>query len=274
MKISVIIPMYNSRKTIKRAINSVLEQTYSGLIEILVINDGSTDGSDLFIHEIISNNKTDRIVKIVNKENAGVSSARNLGVTQSSGEYIAFLDSDDAWHPQKLELQVSFMKENKIKFSGTFSKVLYDNEFEEHQLIHYSSARYKKISFYSMLIISPFPTPSVIIHNSLKHELFDDGMRFSEDYDLWLRLSYQNKTIKLLEPLTYTFKHDYLSESGSLSTNLKAMQLGVEQSFRKMLKLDEIKLLDKLLIFLALYFSKIKYLRRLFLSRQIKRKSK
>src|SRR5574344_344305 len=102
MKVSVIIPMYNSKDTIKSAIESVLNQRYKESIEIIVVNDGSKDGCEKIVEKMIINNQTNRTIKLINKPNCGVSSARNRGIKEANGEYIAFLDSDDMWHPQKL----------------------------------------------------------------------------------------------------------------------------------------------------------------------------
>ena len=92
--ISVIIPVYNARKTIEIAVSSVLNQPNSSRIELLLIDDGSTDGSNLLLDQISSNYEN---VKVFHQENSGVSSARNLGIQFATGKYLAFLDSDDWW---------------------------------------------------------------------------------------------------------------------------------------------------------------------------------
>ena len=86
MKISVIIPMYNSKDTIKSAIESVLNQTYKEPIEIIVVNDGSKDGCEKIVEKMIINNQTNRTIKLINKPNGGVSSARNRGIKEASGD--------------------------------------------------------------------------------------------------------------------------------------------------------------------------------------------
>lgn len=104
--ISVIIPVYNGEKTIKRCINSIINQTYSNL-DIIIVNDGSSDNTQ-FICEEISNNYS--FVKVINKENAGVSEARNTGIEFSKGEYIIFVDSDDIIEADMCE---TLLKNNK-----------------------------------------------------------------------------------------------------------------------------------------------------------------
>ena len=101
MKISVIIPTYNRRKYIKRAINSVLRQSYKPF-EVIVVDDGSIDGT----YELIKNSYSGSQILIEKQVNNGVSSARNKGIKLSNGHWIAFLDSDDEWLENKLEMQV------------------------------------------------------------------------------------------------------------------------------------------------------------------------
>ena len=115
-KISVVIPTYNRAQTIMRAINSVLSQTLPAF-EILVVDDGSSDGTkELLQAHGFFNKKTKALEKkYLVQENSGVSSARNLGIKNANGDFIAFLDSDDAWSKRKLERQFAVLKENLFK---------------------------------------------------------------------------------------------------------------------------------------------------------------
>jgi len=105
--VSVVIPLYNSEKWIKETLLSVYKQSYEN-IEIIVVNDGSTDGSIDLVQEIAKQNKT--CLEIFSIENSGVSYARNLGIEKSRGALIALLDSDDVWDSEKLKLQISFLE--------------------------------------------------------------------------------------------------------------------------------------------------------------------
>ena len=106
-KVSVIIPTYNRETTILRAVQSVLDQTYSNL-EVLVIDDGSTDGTAEIVNGIVD----ERVKYIVLEKNGGPSNARNVGVQMAEGEWIAFQDSDDCWHKDKLEAQMAYAGEH------------------------------------------------------------------------------------------------------------------------------------------------------------------
>lgn len=113
-KISVIIPVFNSEKYLKRCIESVLNQTYSN-IEIIVINDGSTDDSKKIIEELKEKNKN---IRLFSQQNKGQSAARNLGMEIAQGEYIGFVDSDDWIHPQMFSHLVKILEDNQADISS------------------------------------------------------------------------------------------------------------------------------------------------------------
>ena len=115
-KISVIIPTYNREKTILRALQSVLKQTYTNL-EVLVVDDGSTDKTA----ELVKNVADNRVRYITLEQNGGASNARNVGAGMASGEWIAFQDSDDCWYPDKLEKQMKYAGEHP-EFLMIYSK--------------------------------------------------------------------------------------------------------------------------------------------------------
>lgn len=106
IKISVIVPIYNAAKTIRKCIESLLNQTYTNF-EVILIDDGSTDESGAILKELV---KKDNRIVYEQKTNGGVSSARNLGISRARGEYIAFIDADDQAHPRMLEMLLSAME--------------------------------------------------------------------------------------------------------------------------------------------------------------------
>lgn len=112
--VSVIMPSWNTAKFIKESIESVLRQTYKNL-ELIIVDDCSTDNTD----EIVYSFDDPRIRYYHNKRNSGAALTRNKGLREAQGEWIAFLDSDDLWMPNKLEYQIKFMTENKYIFSYT-----------------------------------------------------------------------------------------------------------------------------------------------------------
>ena len=115
----IIIPVYNAEKFIGKTIESVLSQTYENW-EMLIMNDVSTDNSLAVVSEFV---KKDKRIKIVNTEkNVGVVKGRNFLIELACGKYIAFLDSDDYWHSEKLEKQIKFMKEKNESISSARNK--------------------------------------------------------------------------------------------------------------------------------------------------------
>ena len=110
-KVSVIVPVYNSKNHIKDCLTSVINQTYKNL-EIIVVNDKSTDKSMKIVKKF-----NDKRIKIIDlKKNSGVAVARNTGIDAATGDYICFIDSDDYWNLKKIDIQVKFMEENDYTF--------------------------------------------------------------------------------------------------------------------------------------------------------------
>jgi glycosyltransferase involved in cell wall biosynthesis len=127
-KISVIIPVFNTEKYVARAIESVLSQTLKPA-EIIVVDDGSTDNSIEAVRRFLPK------VKIITQQNKGAGAARNTGIKQASTEYLAFLDADDLWAPQKLHIQTEFHKKNpeiEMVF-GTVQQFISPELNEQHQ---------------------------------------------------------------------------------------------------------------------------------------------
>ena len=122
--VSIVVPVYNSEEFIKDTIKTVKEQTYQNW-ELLLVNDCSTDNSVEIIKKYEKEDK--RIKLILLEKNLGAAIARNTGIQHAKGKYIAFLDSDDLWEPQKLEKQIKFMEENEYDFTYT------DYEFADEE---------------------------------------------------------------------------------------------------------------------------------------------
>ncbi|MGF9965821.1 glycosyltransferase family 2 protein [Bacillus rhizoplanae] len=129
--VSVITPSYNSARFITETIQSVQQQTYEQW-EMIIIDDGSTDDSVSIITEYIKNDSRIRLLSL--KQNVGIAAARNIGLKEARGKYVAFLDSDDIWFPHKLYEQISFMKEKNVAFS--YTSYCYINEDGENLDVH------------------------------------------------------------------------------------------------------------------------------------------
>ncbi|TXI98518.1 MAG: glycosyltransferase family 2 protein [Neisseriales bacterium] len=268
--VSVIIPMYNSENTICSTINSVYMQTYTDNLEIIIINDGSTDKS----LELVENLKKqyikikNRELKIFSKCNGGVSSARNMGIKKSNGDIIALLDSDDEWFPEKLEKQINQMiLKTDIKFLGC-------NRNNNKYVLFGKGSSYLFSLTLKQVLFKPWPTtPSIIFKKEIieKIGLYDESMKGAEDFDFNIRVAKNYAIYSLNENLVSVGngKADY-GESG-LSANMKTMYDGEVRILKKLFQDKSLNFIE----YLAFYFwFTAKYLRRLIIVFYRKNKDK
>ena len=142
IKFSIVIPVYNIEKYIKKCINSILEQSYKNF-EIIVVDDGSTDESNLLINSI-----NDNRIRIIKKNNGGLSSARNEGIKYVTGDYIWFVDGDDYIEPDALnKLNIKILEENPEVLCFYYYK-----EYEGKKIINADKIDWKNIIQYSAII--------------------------------------------------------------------------------------------------------------------------
>lgn len=207
LKVSVIIPAYNSEKTIVRALQSVFDQTRPPY-EIIVIDDGSSDRT----LEILNEYKEK--ISVFCQKNSGAAAARNEGVNKATGDLIAFLDSDDIWHAQKLEIQASFFEvDPDLDISSTGFNSLHESNYSEHlvsQKLTTADIRTKSLGF-NKIFIHPFlATPTVIIKKTVFLTLggFNESLITAEDVDLWLRSCFGHKYIYIENKLTWVVTQD------------------------------------------------------------------
>lgn len=204
--ISVIIPTYNRADIVIDAINTILNQTYQNF-EIIIIDDGSTDNTKQVIKEI-----NDPRIRYIYQENSGrPSCARNKGIKIATGEYIAFLDSDDLWHHQMLEKNINALNSNNnIGFVTNWSSYRTFQGEEIFKKICYAKNRHDYMSY---LLLSPdkaYAGPSTILVKKECFEkvgCFDEEMTFCEDWDMFFRISLLYEFYNIEEVLTYVRVH-------------------------------------------------------------------
>jgi len=181
LKITVIIPTYNRATFVVRALDSVLHQTVK-VDEIIIVDDGSTDSTK----EVLKDNTH---IKYIFQKNKGVSSARNKGIQEAKNEWIAFLDSDDVWHKEKIEKQIKFHQENTNTLISHTDELWVRNEKiikqKHHQL---KPSGFCFLDNVSSCKIGPSTT---ILNKGILADIgfFDEDLIVCEDYDLWLRIS-------------------------------------------------------------------------------------
>ncbi|PID56780.1 glycosyl transferase [candidate division KSB3 bacterium] len=193
-RVSVIIPTYNRAEFLKEAIDSVLAQSYQDF-ELLIVDDGSDDHTRRIV------GTCSHYVKYFHQSNKGVSSARNLGIRASQGQFIAFLDSDDLWHPFKLARQVEILQENPdLQLCHTeeiwIRRGVRVNQKKKH-------AKYGGYIFPYCLPLCVISPSSVMIRRTLFDQIgvFDEQLPACEDYDLWLRICCRYPVCFLETPL-------------------------------------------------------------------------
>jgi glycosyltransferase involved in cell wall biosynthesis len=210
-RVSVIIPTYNRGWIIKEAIDSVLAQDYRDF-ELIVVDDGSTDNTD----GILNSYRGD--IMVFRQENQGVSAARNRGLAEASGRFIAFLDSDDLWLPQKLFRQVEFFNKNPD------AQICQTEETWIRKGVRVNpKKRHKKpwgMIFEPSLALCLISPSAVMIRRSLFEKVggFDETLPACEDYDLWLRTSCRYPVYLIETPLIIKRggHNDQLSASSGL----------------------------------------------------------
>lgn len=208
--VSVIIPTYNRAHLLPRALDSVLSQTYPH-VEPIVVDDGSTDGTASLL-----DGYGDRIT-VVSQANAGVSAARNAGIRTAKGGFIALLDSDDAWTPEKLASQVAFFQANPEAMICQTEEIWIRNGKRVNPM-----KKHKKISgdiFIASLDLC-LVSPSAVMMRRALFDIkgyFNEDFPVCEDYDLWLRISRDTPVYLIDTPGTvkYGGHEDQLSASHS-----------------------------------------------------------
>ncbi|CAD7811218.1 putative glycosyltransferase EpsJ [Chryseobacterium aquaeductus] len=222
MRISVVIPMYNAEKTIVNVLDSVQTQSYLP-IEIIIVNDGSTDNSLKIVQDYM--NKHIAIpIHLINKKNGGVSSARNLGMKKANGDWIALLDSDDVWLPHKLERQKQILEAKPhIDFLGTTR-----NDEIIKSILWKKLGNLSKITPKNLMVKFVFVVPTVLFKREIVSSIgyFDENQKHAEEGNYFIRIANKKNCYLLNESLVITGGGKaHFGESG-LSGNILEMEKG------------------------------------------------
>ena len=199
IKVSVIIPTLNRRELITRALDSVVSQTYP-IHEIIVVDNGSTDNTILMLSENYP------FVKILKEKRLGVSSARNTGIRAAKGDWLALLDSDDAWHTTKIERQLDCYSS-----IGKDCRLIHTSEiwYKNGKLLN-QKKKHKKLGgniFSECVKLCCVSPSSSLIRKDIFSDVgyFDEELPACEDYDFWLRISCREEVLFVDEPLTIKY---------------------------------------------------------------------
>jgi len=217
-KISVIIPSFNGRTRgyLDDAIRSAINQTLNPH-EIILIDDGSSDDTASYVKSTYPN------IQVVTQENKGLAGARNTGIHRSTGTWIAFLDDDDIWFPEKLKTQMEFIHEHpELVFLSTHALTIgFKTALQKTGYSYY-------LEFPYCLAHNPIFAPSsVIIRKDILSSTgpFDETLRTAEDFDLWIRIALNYRLAILPKPLLYYRVHPHQMSNRSVEFENATLQI-------------------------------------------------
>ncbi|MDX4975371.1 glycosyltransferase family 2 protein [Myroides odoratimimus] len=253
-KISVVIPMYNSSETIIRSLDSVMNQSCQKCrYEVLIVNDGSKDNSAVLVEEFIQNNKKENYTfKLINQDNGGVSKARNTGLKNSTGEFIAFLDSDDEWYNDKIEKQLPYLLNNTADFISCLRNT------DKISFPYKLKGEFAIVTLKKLLFKVVGQTSTALFKSEILQDIgyFDIDQHYSEDANLWMRIANSYKMIILNQKLVTTGGGKPSVGHSGLSANIYEMEKGVQKNIKEM---RDLKFINQLEFIFFKIFSKIKY---------------
>lgn len=228
--VSIIMPCYNAERYIAQSIESVLAQTYDNW-ELLITDDASTDKSVEIISKYSKNDE--RINVLVPDEHQGISRTRNMSISRARGRFVAFLDSDDIWYPEKLEKQIKFMLENDIAFTYSSYEVIDAQGNSKSRIVKDAGVMsYKKYLKNTIICCG-----TVVIDREKTGHFATPIIDTSEDMSLWLSIMRRGfAAYPVPGPL-----HKYRITPGSASSNKIKASADVWRVYRKLEKLSLFK---------------------------------
>lgn len=241
-KVSIITPVYNGEKYIEETILSVLEQTCENW-EWIICDDESTDGTVEIIRCFIQNDKR---IRLLGQEHSGLpAKGRNKALSHGSGDLIAFLDSDDKWHPEKLALQVQYLNDHPECFGvNTLYELIGDPHVVKFHKKILEWSYHEKATFDMMFLKCLIHISSLMIRSPIPDDvgIFDEdpGLRGVEDYDFLLRISYRypiyqiNRTLSCYRVATGSVLHD--REYNRFDKEMRLLEKMVKSGYEKDLR--------------------------------------
>lgn len=206
--VSIVVPIFNASQTLPQALESIKQQTF-GDWECLLIDDGSTEA----IAPVVDAYLADTRFRLTSREHRGIAASRNYGIRAAAGDYVAFLDADDAWRPGKLERQTQMLAAHP-EWAGVYTDVQLTDQHltprgrslkEQYHLKCLPTGQiYADLLRRNVITTSSFLVKRAIV----LQEAFDEHLPVSEDWDLWLRIAKQHPLGAVEEPLAYYRIHD------------------------------------------------------------------
>ena len=248
--ISIIVTYYNKIEFIKDTLESISSQSFKNF-EVLIIYDQKNSDDYDYIQSLIQLDS--RFKLLDNKNNFGASYSKNIGINAAKGDYICFLDADDLWDIDKLNIQLTYMKKNKLLFSHTSYKIIDKDDNLIGKMIVKSNLGYE-----DLLNSCDIGLSTVMFHKSIKDQIRFPNIRTKEDYAVWLKIS-KNINIKGIQQYLVSWRKLKKSLSSSVFQNLK-------DGFLVYYKYENKNLFKALYLLLLLcFFSVIKKIKQRFL---------
>lgn len=244
--VSIIMPSYNTGKFITETINSVINQTYTNW-ELIIVDDCSTDNTD----EVVAQFNDERIRYLKNPKNSGAAVSRNYALREAKGKWIAFLDSDDLWLPEKLEKQIAFMEKNDYKFTFTDYKIVTPQGVE----LPYIYTGPNKVTRRKLFEYCYFSTITVIYDRNTVGLIQIADVKKNNDYAMWFEAAKKTDCYRFPHCLSIYCKREQSISSGSKWKLIKHHYI----LFRK--ALEKGKVVSAMLTLGNLFFGVIKKLR-------------
>ncbi len=214
--VSVVIPTYNASQFIEETIKSVQSQTFNHW-EIIVVDDCSKDDTVSKVQKMIDSDNRISLIKL-DVNYGGPAGPRNIGISKSIGKYIALLDSDDIWHPKKLEIQMQYMKSSSASFICSMMQDFTCTSGISFKNIDISTISISRINYLRQSLRASIPASSILIEKDIVNKIkFFESISFKavEDYHCWLRVLDLNiHCVKINEPLLY-----YRKSEGQISSS-------------------------------------------------------
>lgn len=233
-KISIIVPVYNGRQKIRRCVDSIINQTYPS-IEIILVDDGSKDGSAQICDEYEERYKN---VKVIHKNNGGVSSARNIGLKYATGEYIGFVDSDDYVESNMFQIMIEEINGFDLVMCG------YYQDEKKHIGVPYNQGVSKEEAIRNIIGSGPFkgfPWNKLFRKSIIEEEniTFQTDIHMCEDLLFCVEYINKSKNISLISEALYHY--DNTNENGASNGGFNPKKLSVIEAYKRLLEVDIIR---------------------------------
>ena len=228
--VSIVTPVYNAERFIEKTIKSVLAQTYEDF-EMILVDDCSPDKSEVVIRNLAALDSRIKYVKL--DENAGAAVARNTGLEHAQGQYIAFIDSDDVWKPEKLSKQIAYMKTNNYSFTYTNFEMVE----EDGKIINASVPLPERLNYSGLLKNTAIACSTVIIDRKVIGDFRMPLVRKGQDTATWLKILRTHKYAYLYNEVLGSYRQ----VEGSISSDKIGALKRTWNTYRNIEKLPLIK---------------------------------